>query len=263
MPGHPHADAKGFVGMTSTAPYNVVRGYEIYQEQTCGTCHAIEGVSKAQFAPDLTHLASRLTLGSGVFPNTEENLTKWIADPQAVKPGCNMPNFHFTPSRPATSSPTSKPSSKSRPMSSAHDSHDAHGHGHGYTSFRLTWMSSVDHKQIGILYFLTSLVFFVVAGIEALLIRTQLFFPNNHFISETTYNQMFTMHGTSMVFLVGMPMLAGFQNYFVPLMIGARDVAFPGSTRWPTGCCRSAASCSTTASSPARPPRSAGSATPP
>ena len=72
-----------------------------------------------------------------------------------------------------------------------------------------------------------ALVFFLVAGIEALLIRVQLFQPNGTVLTAGQYNQLFTMHGTTMVFLVGMPVLVGFANYFVPLMIGARDVAFP------------------------------------
>ncbi len=104
--------------------------------------------------------------------------------------------------------------------------HDDHGHG-GYRSLRFDWMASVDHKQIGVMYMVGALVFLVVAGVEALLMRVQLALPNNHFVSPLTFNQLFTMHGTSMVFLVGMPVLSGFQNYFVPLMVGARDVAFP------------------------------------
>ncbi len=91
----------------------------------------------------------------------------------------------------------------------------------------LAWVSSVDHKQIGILYIFTALGFFALGGIEALLIRMQLAFPGNAFLPPSLFNQMFTMHGTTMVFLVGMPALTGFANYFVPLMIGARDVAFP------------------------------------
>lgn len=89
------------------------------------------------------------------------------------------------------------------------------------------WVSTVDHKRIGILYLLTALVFFAVAGLLALVMRLQLAQPNNHLISPEAYNQLFTMHGTTMVFLVGMPMLVGFGNYLVPLMIGARDMAFP------------------------------------
>ncbi|MGH9002633.1 MAG: cytochrome c oxidase subunit I, partial [Acidimicrobiia bacterium] len=90
-----------------------------------------------------------------------------------------------------------------------------------------SWVSTVDHKRIGILYGVTALVFFVVGGIEALLIRSQLASPNGSVLTAEEYNQLFTMHGTTMVFLVVMPMAAAFGNYLVPLMIGARDVAFP------------------------------------
>jgi cytochrome c oxidase subunit I len=91
----------------------------------------------------------------------------------------------------------------------------------------LSWVSSVDHKQIGLMYLAASLVFFVVGGIEALIIRVQLARPDNHLISADTYNQIFTMHGTTMIFLVVVPMLLGLATYLVPLMIGARDMAFP------------------------------------
>jgi cytochrome c oxidase subunit I len=89
------------------------------------------------------------------------------------------------------------------------------------------WMATVDHKRIGILYLWTTLGFFAVGGIEALLIRIQLARPENAFLSPHIYNQLFTMHGTTMIFLVVMPALIGFANYLVPLMIGARDMAFP------------------------------------
>jgi heme/copper-type cytochrome/quinol oxidase subunit 1 len=95
------------------------------------------------------------------------------------------------------------------------------------THYRLAWLSTVDHKRIGILYLLTALVFFVIGGIEALLIRIQLAVPNNHFLGPDTYNQVFTMHGTTMIFLVAMPALFGLINYVLPLQIGARDMAFP------------------------------------
>ncbi|MCL4559936.1 MAG: cytochrome c oxidase subunit I [Chloroflexi bacterium] len=91
----------------------------------------------------------------------------------------------------------------------------------------LGWVSSVDHKVIGIMYFILVLFFFLIGGIEALLIRIQLAQPRNTFLSPTAYNQIFTMHGTTMIFLVVVPTLIGFAVYFVPLMIGARDVAFP------------------------------------
>lgn len=89
------------------------------------------------------------------------------------------------------------------------------------------WLTTTDHKKIGILYGSSAIVFFVVGGIEALLIRVQLATPNGEFLSADAYNQMFTMHATTMVFLVIMPAAAAFTNYFLPLLIGARDVAFP------------------------------------
>ena len=90
-----------------------------------------------------------------------------------------------------------------------------------------SWLVTVDHKRIGILYFVTSGFFFLAGGIMALLIRTQLSQANNTFIERDSYNELFTMHGTTMIFLVVVPILAGFGNYLVPLMIGARDMAFP------------------------------------
>jgi len=91
----------------------------------------------------------------------------------------------------------------------------------------LEWLTTVDHKKIGIMYIVYALIFLVIAGAEALLMRIQLAVPNNHFVSPQVFNQLFTMHGTTMVFFVGMPVLFGFGNYLIPLMIGARDMAFP------------------------------------
>jgi cytochrome c oxidase subunit 1 len=90
-----------------------------------------------------------------------------------------------------------------------------------------SWLTTVDHKRIGILYGVSAIVFFIIGGIEALLIRLQLAVPNNTLLDPDTYNALFTMHGTTMIFLVVMPMSAAFFNYIVPLQIGARDVAFP------------------------------------
>src|SRR5580698_5927164 len=89
------------------------------------------------------------------------------------------------------------------------------------------WLRTVDHKKIGLMYIAYALVFLIIGGVEATLMRIQLAIPNNHFVSPQVFNQLFTMHGTTMVFLVGMPILFGFGNYLVPLMIGARDMAFP------------------------------------
>ncbi|HET7571741.1 MAG TPA: cytochrome c oxidase subunit I [Gaiellaceae bacterium] len=90
-----------------------------------------------------------------------------------------------------------------------------------------SWLVTVDHKRIGILYIVTALANFAGGGILALLMRSQLATPNEHFLTKDSYDQVMTMHGTIMIFLVIVPILAGFGNFLVPLMIGARDMAFP------------------------------------
>ncbi|HLI08915.1 MAG TPA: cytochrome c oxidase subunit I [Ktedonobacteraceae bacterium] len=89
------------------------------------------------------------------------------------------------------------------------------------------WLTTVDHKKIGIMYIVTAFFFFLVGGMEALLVRTQLAVPNGKVLDPETYNEIFTMHGLTMIFLFVMPMTVGIGNYIVPLMIGARDMAFP------------------------------------
>jgi cytochrome c oxidase subunit I len=96
-----------------------------------------------------------------------------------------------------------------------------------YSGRFASWLTTTDHKRIGILYLATTLVFFVAGGVLALLMRVQLATPNEHFITRNAYNSLFTIHGTVMIFLVVVPIFAGFSNYLVPLMIGARDMAFP------------------------------------
>ena len=96
-----------------------------------------------------------------------------------------------------------------------------------WTALLHEWVITVDHKRIGIMYVLMAIVFLVIAGCEALAIRWQLVKPANTFLGPDTFNQFFTMHGTTMVFFVGMPILIGMANYVVPLQIGARDMAFP------------------------------------
>src|SRR6202049_4844822 len=93
----------------------------------------------------------------------------------------------------------------------------------GWTS----WITSSDHKRIGIMYMVTTFVFFLLGGVEALMIRLQLGVPNNTLVTPETYNQLFTLHGTTMIFLFVVPMMGRLGNYFLPLMIGARDMAFP------------------------------------
>ncbi len=98
---------------------------------------------------------------------------------------------------------------------------------HGLTAHLHEWVTTIDHKRLGVLYVLYGLIFLVVGGIEATILRIQLIRPHNDFVSPQVFNRMFTMHGTTMIFFVVMPILFGFANYLVPLMIGARDMAFP------------------------------------
>src|SRR5436305_6633448 len=101
--------------------------------------------------------------------------------------------------------------------------HDVRPEPRGWTS----WITTTDHKRIGILYLVTTFAFFLIGGVEALMMRLQLGAPENTLLDPQTYNELFTLHGTTMIFLFVVPIMAGFGNYFVPLMIGARDMAFP------------------------------------
>ena len=92
---------------------------------------------------------------------------------------------------------------------------------------KLLWIASTDHKQLGIMYLWLALFFFVIGGLEAMAIRAQLALPDNDLISPELYNQIFTMHGTTMIFLVLMPAMIGLATYLIPLMIGANEMAFP------------------------------------
>jgi cytochrome c oxidase subunit I len=94
------------------------------------------------------------------------------------------------------------------------------------------WVTTVDHKRLGLMYISYALVFLIIGGIEATIIRIQLTVPHAHFVSPEVFNRMFTMHGTTMIFFMVMPILFGFANYLVPLMIGARDMAFPRLNAW-------------------------------
>src|SRR5438270_4689003 len=95
------------------------------------------------------------------------------------------------------------------------------------TEMWVDWVTTTDHKKIGIMYLGLAMVFFCLGGVEALMMRLQLGVPGNTLLSGERYNELMTMHGTTMVFLFLVPIWAGFANYFVPLMVGARDMAFP------------------------------------
>ena len=110
-----------------------------------------------------------------------------------------------------------------------------------YRSTLYDWVTTTDHK-IGIMYLINSFLFFI-GGLLALGVRSELAQPGLQFVADQTYNELFTMHATFMIFLFIIPILAGFGNYIVPLQIGAPDVAFRASMRCRCGCCRWPASC--------------------
>src|SRR3569833_3009123 len=91
----------------------------------------------------------------------------------------------------------------------------------------LGWLVSTNHKDIGRRYIITAFIFFLLAGLLALMMRIQLARPENHFLNPDLYNQFFTVHGTAMMFLFAVPVLEGFGLYLVPLMVGTRNVSFP------------------------------------
>jgi len=105
----------------------------------------------------------------------------------------------------------------------------AHAHGHKVKRYSglMDWLTTVDHKKIGILYLIAGLFFFLIGGLEAIIIRIQLIKPMNDVVSGSTFNELITMHGTTMIFLAAMPLLFALMNAVIPLQIGARDVAFP------------------------------------
>ena len=145
--------------------------------------------------------------------NTHENLIAWLTDPDDLKPGNLMSKNASVYTDPKEFRMTTLPIPMiKRPL-----------HPTGIWN----WITTIDHKKIGVLYGATAFINFLIGGIEAILIRAQLAGSNADIISPEVYNQLFTMHGTTMIFLAIMPLSAAFFNYVIPLQIGARDVAFP------------------------------------
>jgi cytochrome c oxidase subunit 1 len=108
----------------------------------------------------------------------------------------------------------------------------AASHPGGWTAALHGWVTTVDHKRLGIMYITCGVVFLVIGGLEASAMRLQLFTAGNDLLSPDTFNRLFTVHGTTMVFFVGMPIITGFGNYLIPLMVGTRDMAFPRLNAW-------------------------------
>ena len=198
----------------------------------CVGCHSLTAVNapKGMIGPNLANVGARSYIAAGTLKNTDENLARWIRNPQAMKKGVLMPNLGVNRDRGAKRwSPTSALTSNK-----GHYGNQGSRSATGARRRRpreptglWSWITTVDHKRIGILYGATAFIFFLMGGIEALLLRIQLGQPNNTFLPPDTYNQLFTMHGTTMIFLAIMPLSAMFFNFMIPLQIGARDVAFP------------------------------------
>ena len=239
------------------------KGKEIFSQSACMGCHTIAGLSAGILGPNLTHFGSRKTLGGAIMLNTPENLAKWIENPGAPEArGADAQSRH---ARRAVQGARRLPPEPE--VGEPHgDTRGVHAGGvkteAAYTGV-WSWITTVDHKRIGILYGVTAFIFFLMGGIEALIMRAQLARPDSNLVSAQTFNELFTMHGTTMIFLAIMPLSAAFFNFMIPLQIGARDVAFPRLNALRTGSSCAAASSSTRASS-SRPRRTgAGSATPP
>src|SRR6185369_2193032 len=214
------------------------RGLELVEQTSCAMCHAIHGTrARARRAPDLTHVASRGWLGAGAVENTPALRAEWIANAQKFKPGINMPlmdDARALPLRP-------RPRRRSRAKAQASDRRELLRDGDGAGSraaaeLERTWqdkpglrgfLSANGHKTTGLRFVVTAFVFAGLAGIMGGLMRHQLATANSHLVGPDFYNQLFSMHGTAMMFLFAVPVMQGFALYVVPLMIGTRNTAFP------------------------------------
>ena len=207
-------------------------GEKLFLAKGCVGCHSLDAVDapKGMIGPNLANVGARSYIGAGTLQ--EHRREPRPLDPESAgdqEGRADAQPRRERPRRPSRSSPTSAlTNNRARMATTALDQQRAHAAaGHAETTGLWSWLTTVDHKRIGILYGVTAFVFFLMGGIEALLIRIQLGSPNNTFVSPETYNQLFTMHGTTMIFLAIMPLVAMFFNFLIPLQIGARDVAFP------------------------------------
>ena len=232
------------------------RGQQIFLGSACEYCHTIAGTNASgTIGPDLTHIASRLSIGAGTLPNNEGDLAGWILDPQHFKPDNKMPGTALTGAELQPCSPTSRACVDGEARRRA--ARALVGGAGGFVAA----LKTVDHKRIGIRYLVTASVFFALGGIEALVMRVQLAGPNERCSRRRQYDQLFSMHGITMIFLFVTPMLSGFGNYLVPLQIGARDMAFPRLNASRTGCSSPPGSSSTRACCSGSRPTTAGSPT--
>jgi hypothetical protein len=185
--------------------------------------------------PDLTHVGSRQTIAAGLLETTRGSLAAWIADPQTLKPGNNMPMVPLTSDRAEKylrlyGEPQMTIGMTSRTCAIrtwTMWSWTAGLHRPGRRRGIVGALSTVDHKIIGRRYIVTAFVFLALGGMLALAMRLQLAQPEARFIGPDRYNQIFTMHGTNMMFLFAVPVMEAMAVYLVPLMVGTRNIAFP------------------------------------
>ena len=188
--------------------------------------------------------ASRQTIAAGLLPTTRGSLAAWIADPQTIKPGNNMPMVPMSRTScnavsaylasAEMSAHVSQPAATPTLRDIAPDTRDRL-HGPSGTGACLgdasdgVWArcATVDHKIIGRRYIATAFIFLALGGVLALLMRLQLARPERRFIGPDRYNQIFTMHGANMMFLFAVPVMEAVAVYLVPLMVGTRNIAFP------------------------------------
>ena len=209
----------------------------------------------ARVGPDLTHLASRRTIAAGTLPMSEGNLYGWVADPQSIKPGTKMPTIGPRARRAARRRRLSRDAQmteyalgaairprdrREAPRRRAQEDRPRRAQAQGREARRaararrgagrrgfIGWLATVDHKEIGRRYIVTALVFLALGGVLALLMRLQLARPDNDLIGAARYNELFTMHGSTMMFLFAVPVMEGVAVYIIPLMLGTRSTAFP------------------------------------
>ena len=197
----------------------------------CSSCHRIAGTpAQADVGPDLSHLASRATLAAGTIPDTWSELAAWIHNPQAIRAGRPDAGPRAVAQRGVVAGGLPGDADVVRTTAASPEERHTERLERIWAERPgvLGWLTTTDRERIGILYFFTALAFFGAGRVEALLIRTQLIDPNHHLLSPQAYNELFTMHGITMIFLFVIPMTTGaFGNYLIPLMIGARNIAFP------------------------------------
>jgi hypothetical protein len=171
---------------------------------------------KAERGPDLTHIGSRRTLGAGTLPNNRGNLCR--LDRQSAGDQAGEPD---APHLSGTGGPARAGRIPDEP---------AVGGAVGAENGTHERLAEVNNQPLGVRFMVTAFIFFLIGGVLALLMRIQLAVSDNTFLGPETYNQLFTMHGSTMMFLFAVPFLEGLALYMLPLMIGSRDVAFPRLT---------------------------------